>query len=128
MFCVFLFYDVRGSLVITAGAAVVATIPSIYIYRRLIMCTGTDLSIEISFNHLEVRRYIHIQPGTLRFINFSFNHTCYGSFEIVIRPDVFPVFDISCDHPKQGDSVMNPLFYPALVQCNEVPNLLICVS
>lgn len=36
----------------------------IYMYRRLIMCTGTDLSIEISFNHLEVRRYIHIQTGT----------------------------------------------------------------
>lgn len=88
------------------------------------MCTGTDLSIEISFNHLEVRRYIHIQTGTLPFMNFSFNHTCYGSH----KTDVFPVFHISCDYPKQGDSVRNPLFYPALVQCNEVPNLLICVS
>lgn len=41
------------------------------------MCTGTDLSIEISFNHLEVRRYIYMKLG--RFINFSFNQTCYGS-------------------------------------------------
>ena len=77
----------------------------IYIYRRLSMCTGTDLSIEISFNHLEVRRYIHIQ--IFRLIKLVM---------VVIRPDVFPVFHISCDHPKQGHLLLyfSPHLYSAM--------------